>query len=912
MLQDNPFADLIPGAGQPGVIYGPAETPKPVDPMEAESRRLENELKRQRLRKGDPMGEGEAKLREGEQNAAFLATNLVGNVNLLRDAIKTDPNASAPTWSQLAAGFLGQDVKNALLPEQRQVVENAQRLIVDSVLTLGTGAAYTPEQIEAYRRGMFPQVGDSQAAIDAKRQALATAMAAARVKAGGAAPKIDEAMVALGLDANPAIPLGTTNYVPEGDGPKGARATPEQEEALIAFARSHRGDPEAINAFAKANGFPYGVNAEELAGAGSIATGINYSKIDEAAEAQARDLIAKQDAAGARNPAQTLLDQGVTLGLSDQAAGIGQAVVETVKGGSPVEGYRKGRDAELLRIADARQQLGYGGTAIEMAGGFVSGRPTSVLAPFVSRSDTIIRGAREGAKVGALAGYGYGEGLEGSTVGTITGAGLGAGLGAGVSALSTRVGRAVDPALARAAVDEQVRAPRVLIEGSRGDIAKAGRLEADATTAPIIQQGFADVADDIGAGVERLGSGGTAQDRGIAGETFRQVAKDIQKADREGSTAAYSAAEAIQPDAVVDPVSMRAAIDRDLARLKRTPNSNEDQIRVLEKYRRDLENPLPLQAVRDLRTAARDNVSGLNIARSSGAKAADRRMMAIIDGSKDDIERALTPEAQAAWNAADKEFAENQTFYRQALKPFFGDDFDKLPADAIFDRIKGAANSNGRALAALHRRLTLEQSRNFAATIAEGLGKLSADEPFSAALFMQQARKFSPSARETIFGPSGKASFDNLLKLSRRLQAIQSEVNRSKTARPVGQIIREQAGNIITAILTGGGAISGGTAGAMGGAAGGIALSGAMNATSAIRRTLSAKALMNPRVTNWLLRAANTNTPQQAREVTRQLGNVIAREPSLAGELEPLNRYLTQALQRPVAASEADGEQDDR
>ena len=261
---------------------------------------------------------------------------------------------------------------------------------------------------------------------------------------------------------------------------------------------------------------------------------------------------------------------------------------------------------------------------------------------------------------------------------------------------------------------------------------------------------------------------------------------------------------------------------------------------------------------------------------------------------------------------ADAQFRDNQALYRQALKPFFRDDFDKLPAEQIFDKVKAAANRNGRALAGFHRRLTTEQSRDLAATIAEGLGRRAPDEDFSTALFISQARKFSPSARETIFGPSGAASFDNLLLLSRRLQRAQSQINTSKTARPVVAALRARAGMFLTAMLTGGGALANDFTGA---GVGLVAGGGAM-AAGAIRKGLSAKALMNPRVSRWMADAADVSSPQQAKELTNRLGGIIAREPAVAHELQPFYDLLEQAIGRtptPLAANpQAEGENDER
>lgn len=222
MLEGNRFSDLIPGGNAPAgasptFIPAPAKVPSPpqaMSPLDEEGKRLDNEIKRQKILKGEPPAPGEAELKAAEQKAAFLTTNLLGNVNIMQKAVTADPSVTAPTWDQLAVGILGDDVKNAYLPGQRQVIENSQRLITDAALTLGTGAAYTPEQIEAYRRGFFPQVGDKKEAIAAKREALRTALVAARIGAGAGAEKIDQAMLALGFSGDPLVPTPDVGPAP--------------------------------------------------------------------------------------------------------------------------------------------------------------------------------------------------------------------------------------------------------------------------------------------------------------------------------------------------------------------------------------------------------------------------------------------------------------------------------------------------------------------------------------------------------------------------------------------------------------------------------------------------------------------------------------------------------------------------
>jgi hypothetical protein len=877
---------------------------KPEDPLDAEAKRLEIARKRQILAKGGEggMGEGEAKLREGESQAAFLSTNLAGNIAIMNKALKADPSVARPTWGQVFSGYLGSDVKNALLPEQRQVVEDSQRIITDAALTLGTGAAYTPEQIEAYRRGFFPQVGDKPAQIEAKRERLKLALAAARIKAGNAAPKIDEAMAALGLNDG-VIPTGTTTYAPEGEGPKGDRATPEQEQALLAFVRAHPGDPNAINAFAKANGFPYGVNAEELAGAKSLAGGINYSKVDEAAEAKARELIARQDKTGIGGDSaqERLIKSGATLGLSDEASGIGNAASSLLHGKNPIEGYVTGRDAERLRIADARKQLGYGGTALEIAGGFMSANPTSALAPFVSRANTIRQGAKAGAYGGAVGGYGMGEGFEGSVSNAVVGAAAGAALGSGISALGTRPARAMDLDLARAADAEGVGLIRPMVDpASRG---AAGAAESRPLTQPIIRGGVQRVEDAIEGRAGDLGAGGTVMDPDVAGEVVQRSAQRFITNSRGVADRLYNRARTLAGDAPVIPRAALGQLRQEMMQLRAAPNTNQGEIAFLEGLGEDLTSgPMTVDAIRGLRQSIRGRINEQNLT----ATQAEARAVRVLDAVQQDVASSLPREAATAFRRADSYYRERMVHIDDVLDRFLGGNVQRgqprLSGEKAFQRLKSMASpgGDGRRLAAMMRNLEPQERLDISATIAQSLGRDAPDGPFALGRFLQHTKQLSPSARRTIFGPAGSESIENLRLLSRSLIDAQSDTNWSRSGTTVIRAMGGQAKALVAGLLGVGGTAIGGTAAAgFGAIAAGATAAGVAGGV----RALSARALMSPRVTRWLYSAANVNTPRQAQIAVQRLGTVIAREPALASELQPLQRALNDRLSLSSAAA---------
>ena len=126
--------------------------------------------------------------------------------------------------------------------------------------------------------------------------------------------------------------------------------------------------------------------------------------------------------------------QGGTLNLSDEAAGVGNVISSALGGDFNVgENYRFGRDVERQRIADARQQLGYGAGALEFLGGAASAAPGKAV--------ELTRGAlaAAGATGGALAGFGQGEGTDESLAGAGVGGAAGGALAVAAPAIVNRV-----------------------------------------------------------------------------------------------------------------------------------------------------------------------------------------------------------------------------------------------------------------------------------------------------------------------------------------------------------------------------------------------------------------------------------------------------------------------------------------
>jgi hypothetical protein len=126
---------------------------------------------------------------EGERKAATLLTRLEGSQRQLAAALDENPDAATPGVIANSLRAVGAEAlaNKVATSSERQRVEAAQLDMLDAALTLGTGAAYTREQLEGYRKAYFPQIGDTADTIKDKEARLANIIEAAKISAGRAA-----------------------------------------------------------------------------------------------------------------------------------------------------------------------------------------------------------------------------------------------------------------------------------------------------------------------------------------------------------------------------------------------------------------------------------------------------------------------------------------------------------------------------------------------------------------------------------------------------------------------------------------------------------------------------------------------------------------------------------------------------
>lgn len=126
---------------------------------------------------------------EGERTAGILANRLDFAQSQINDVLGASPEASSPEAVPTFLSAMGMDYLARITnPAERQIIEAAQDDMIDAALTLGTGAAYTREQLQGYKRSYFPQLGDDEKTLEAKAIRLKNLIDAAYKKAGRGAP----------------------------------------------------------------------------------------------------------------------------------------------------------------------------------------------------------------------------------------------------------------------------------------------------------------------------------------------------------------------------------------------------------------------------------------------------------------------------------------------------------------------------------------------------------------------------------------------------------------------------------------------------------------------------------------------------------------------------------------------------
>ena len=128
---------------------------------------------------------------ESERTAGYLTTRFKNSLQQYNEVLGKNPEAAVPSLqAEIIRSVTNSNyLTNLATPEARQRMIAAELDMLSAALTLSTGAAYTPLELETQRQSLFPQLGDKPANIRDKAVRLNKLLKeAAMVKAGRAAP----------------------------------------------------------------------------------------------------------------------------------------------------------------------------------------------------------------------------------------------------------------------------------------------------------------------------------------------------------------------------------------------------------------------------------------------------------------------------------------------------------------------------------------------------------------------------------------------------------------------------------------------------------------------------------------------------------------------------------------------------
>ncbi len=619
--------------------------------------------------------------------------------------------------------------------------------------------------------------------------------------------------------------------------------------------------------------------------------GMRFGPIDSAAAEAAYNARIEQekadvDAIAGEAGASDLAQQGIMLGLGDEAAGVGTALSSLLKGENVIDGYRVGRDVERARLQEARDRTGWFGTAAELAGGGAALGPASILN---TGTQTARQAINQGALTGALTGFGYGEGAQGSTLGAGLGAAGGAALSGflvkGADLVASRIGakQANQAALetATAAADEGIAIPRAMVDPNKA--VRATALDGTIAGRPIIERTMSRVADDVASRVDSLASGTVLEAENV-GNTVRAAAeREIANSGRRARKA-YDNAERLAGDAKVAPKAALEEVDSAIARLSETSNTNSAEIAYLQGLKRDLSKDLSVGALRDLRTTLRQKISKGDLTFGQN----EARVLGIMNAAADDIRSGLVAQgnsaAAKAFDAADRDYSARMELISGTLQKLIGRRQDTLSGEAIAKKLTAMHSKGGdvEGLRKFFNTLSREEREDIGATIAASLSKNRKGDA-SMAILANNIEAMPRAARETIFGVEGAKSLANLQTIAKAFERVKR--NTSNTG--IGNDGRSVLGNVVfgagAPMLAGG---SGATA---------VAGAAALGATKFTRDVISAKLAMSPKFQKWLSKAIVARTEEQIANSFKSLRRVAAAEPSISGEVNSLTNYLLQA-----------------
>jgi hypothetical protein len=619
-----------------------------------------------------------------------------------------------------------------------------------------------------------------------------------------------------------------------------------------------------------------------------------------------------------------LARHGMSLGLTDEASGIGQIISGALKGdlslGSIQRNYQLGRDTEQHRIDQARNKLGWGGTVAEVAGGGGLGRITSGIGNALSagrsvaaRGAPVTRGAVqsqmtrsagiEGATVGGVGGFGYGEGLEGSVTNAALGAVAGGTLAVGGQAIGNTLANRRSPARVAGAEVQQsaddLRIPTIpaVTGGPVSRAVTAGARQGFISDAPIAKAVGA-MEDAGGKARSRISSAtGQALPDDQAGEVVRKAANVYSRRTSEIGGKLYTRADRMADGEALPLPQAVAKADEWLAKLGKSVDGTEGQLYKDVKSLRDkmAAGKFEIEGIRQTRTALRESLTERGLRGSATDKVFGDILEAATGDMYDGLAAAGKQNAAGALKTANAFWKKRVETIDDVLEPILGKNAPRS-GEQIVTALENMANpktGNGARLRQLFQAMPKGETRSVAATLinrmgqpTKGAAEIVDGTGFSFNTFLTNWNNLSPQARRAAFPPETVDALNKLAVVSRGVKQAGAAANTSNTARAIGVQVA------ISPLLWWVNPLA-----AIGGGAAQYSVG---------------KLMASPRFARWLAGAPKTANPAAQRAYVGKLAGIARAEPAIANEIGLFTRAANDNLPKVgnVAASPGEGPDD--
>jgi hypothetical protein len=372
---------------------------------------------------------------------------------------------------------------------------------------------------------------------------------------------------------------------------------------------------------------------------------------------------------------------------------------------------------------------------------------------------------------------------------------------------------------------------------------------------------------------------GNATTPEAAGEAALSGAQKYIRNSKTKVDALYAKARQLGGDQPVDLATARQVLDQNIAELSQTPGGAPG-LEDLKALRAELDDPFPVEGVRNMRTVLRDRFA------NDGLRSSDieRRVGQVADAAEQDIENSLAAagksDAAKAYRAAADAHKERIGVIDTVLAPIIGKSSDNpRSVEEIMRAIDTASKTRGAKLGKFLGSLPPEDASTIRATLISRLGRVSAGRQdaegtaFSLNDFLTHWNQLSGSAKAQLFGGELRAALDDLAQVAQGTKEAQRFENSSKTGAAVGQLA---TGALLARILY---------EPIM--AVGGLVLQGGMG-----------RLLSSPSFARWL--AKMPKDPALAQRHIQALTKVASADATVAPEILNLQQHLFQAFAGPT------------